>query len=410
MNTGKVTTDNLKLAYIIGTYPILTTTFIDREIKLLRSSGVDVKVVSIRRPSGKLSTDQKALQRNVSYLLPISLVSFIVGHLRFIFLRPMAYLSTLLYLLTRSHPSIQSRLKTVLHFGEGVYAAHILRHYPCSQIHAHFVDRATTVALVVSRLLDVPYSATAHANDIFVNPVLLPEKMAEAKFIATCTTYNKTHLAGVGGPTLSQKLHCIYHGLDVNHYHPLPQPPQKKPILISVGQLREKKGFAYLLKACRILKERGYDFDCQIVGEGPLRKNLEAQIRQLSLERTVTLCGALPHEAVIEKYRQATVFVLPCVVGADGARDGIPNVILEAMAMELPVVSTRHSGIPEVVEQGQNGLLVPPADEVALADALAQLLDNPDNMQKFGQNGRHTVMESFTVEKNVTRLLEQFKV
>jgi glycosyltransferase involved in cell wall biosynthesis len=261
----------------------------------------------------------------------------------------------------------------------------------------------------VSRLLNRPYSVTAHANDIYVDPILLPEKMAEAKFVATCTQFNETHLAGLNGNGLGHKLHCIYHGLDIDQY----QPPERKqpsttPLLLAVGQLKEKKGFAHLLRACRLLKDQGYNFKCHIVGDGPDRQVLTRQIEQLGLGGTVTLCGALPHQAVIDKYREADIFVLPCITGQDGDRDGIPNVILEAMAMELPVVSTRHSGIPEVVVDGVNGLLVPPADDTALAQALAKLLDDGNGRLQLGQRGRQTVIESFSVEKNVERLLEQF--
>ncbi len=405
MTTGSA--PDLKLAYIIGTYPSLTTTFIDREITFLRHWGVNLRVVSIRRFSERLSPDQKALQREVAYLLPVSKGAFLRAHVSFAVRRPQAYWSALLYLLTRPHPNLETRLKTLLHFGEGVYAAHVLRPYAPNHLHAHFVDRAATVALVAGRLLSTPYSVTAHANDIYVNPVLLPEKLSEAKFVATCTGYNREHLARVGNGNLSPKINCIYHGLDVSHYQP-DSKPWDTPLLLSVGQLKEKKGLAYLIKACRILKDRGYNLECQIVGEGPLRPALEAQIRQLSLEDAVTLCGALPHPEVIEKYRQATLFVLPCVVSANGDRDGIPNVILEAMAMQVAVVSTRHSGIPEVVEDGVNGLLVPPADEVALAEALAQLLDDPERRCQLGQRGRQTVIEKFSVEQNVKRLLAEF--
>jgi glycosyltransferase involved in cell wall biosynthesis len=299
-------------------------------------------------------------------------------------------------------------LKTVLHFGLGVYAAHHLRHHAPCHLHAHFVDRATVVALVAGRLLGMPYSVTAHANDIYVNPVLLPEKLAEAQFVATCTHYNETYLANLDGMALRRKLHCIYHGLDLDQYCAEEKQHPPRPLIISVGQLKEKKGFVYLLRACRLLQDRGYDFRCQIVGEGPLRGTLEEEIQRLGLADTVSLCGALPHQAVIQKYREAAVFVLPCVLGADGDRDGIPNVILEAMAMALPVVSTRHSGIPEVVCDGWNGLLTPPEDETAVAEAIASLLDNPKQRQQFGLMGRQTVVDKFSIESNVARLLAEF--
>ncbi len=406
---GKSSSENFKLTYLIGTYPLLTTTFIDREIKLLRQRGVQVQVVSIRRPKRPLSPEQEALAQDVCYLLPISPGKLVVSLLWAGLLRPFPTWRTLFYLLTRPHPSLKARLKTILHFGTGVYAAFLLRRQPGHHLHAHFVDRAATAAIVVSRLLNRPYSVTAHANDIYVDPVLLPEKMAEAKFVATCTQYNETHLANLNGNGLGQKLHCIYHGLDIDQYQPTERKrPSAIPLLLAVGQLKEKKGFAHLLCACRLLKDQGYDFQCHIVGEGPDRQALTSQIQQLGLGDTVTLCGALPHQAVIDKYQEADIFVLPCITGQDGDRDGIPNVILEAMAMELPVVSTRHSGIPEVVMDGVNGLLVPPADDTALAQALADLLDDRNGRNQLGQHGRQTVIESFSVEKNVERLLTQF--
>jgi glycosyltransferase involved in cell wall biosynthesis len=298
---------------------------------------------------------------------------------------------------------------TLLHFGEGVWAAQILRTQFCEHIHAHFMDRAATLALVASRLLNISYSFTAHARDIYVDPVLQAEKLSEARFVATCTAYNRDYLLRWLPDGLGKKVKCIYHGLDTSNYQPVTPSGIIKPVLISVGQLKEKKGFTYLLQACRLLKDWGYDFECQIVGDGPLYESLAAQIRQLRLEGVVELCGMLAHQDVIQKYRQASVFVLPAVLAADGDRDGIPNVILEAMAMNLPVVSTEHSGIPEVLENGLNGLLVQPADIHALAKALAYLLDNPTLRLKFGKQGRQTVIEKFDLEHNVGELLAEFK-
>jgi glycosyltransferase involved in cell wall biosynthesis len=398
----------LKLVYIIGAYPGLTMTFIDREIRALRQQGVQVQVLSIRRPWTPLSPEQKKLQEGVMYLLPVNWLAFLWANLRFAALRPGAYFGVFLYLITRPHPTIRARGMTVLHFLEGVFAAHFLREGHWDHLHAHFIDRAAIVALVASRLFGIPYSLTAHASDIYVNPVLLKEKLSGAKFVATCTGYNREYLSQFGEGLYNHKLNCIYHGLELTHYRRKPSPQPEKPILLAVGQLKERKGFRYLVQACRVLVDRGYDLECHIVGEGPLRADLEAQIRQLSLEGIVRLYGSLPHHEVIEQYQEAAAFVLPAVLGGDGDRDGIPNVILEAMAMELPVVSTAHSGIPEVVQDGYNGLLVQPADEVALADAIASLLHNPELRRQLGQNGCRMVNEKFDVERNVLRLLGEF--
>jgi glycosyltransferase involved in cell wall biosynthesis len=398
----------LRLAYVIGTYPSLTTTFIDREVNSLREQNVCPAIISIRRPSGPLSQDQEELRKLVTYLLPVEIWRFVAAHLHFALWRPTRYFRTLLYLLGRPHPGSRTRLRTFLHFAEGVVAARLLDNIGCTHVHAHFVDRAATVAIVASRLLGVTYSVTAHANDIYVKPVLLAEKVGGAAFTVTCTSFNKTYLERLLGNETGRNIHCIYHGLDICKYQPAARGQADRPILLSVGQLKEKKGFFCLVKACQILKESGADFECWIVGEGPLRGALTKQIDELGLRGIVHLRGSLPHEDVVECYRRASMFVLPCVVGGDGDRDGIPNVILEAMAMQLPVVSTRHSGIPEAVENGVSGLLLPPGDDVALAAAIGLLLANPADTNRLGKAGRLTVTQRFSVDSNVKLLLQLF--
>ena len=396
------------LVYVIGTYPVSTTTFIDREVDALRRLGVRVDVISIRRPVTRpLSRGQRSRMDEIDYVLPTTPWTVLRSHLGFLVGSPISYLGTLAHVVSRPHPDARARLRTVLHFGVAVLVARLLRdRYPRAHVHAHFVDRAALVALVAGRLLGRPYSATAHANDIYVTPVLLPEKIADAKFVATCTRYNGEHLRRVANGN-GQKIRCVYHGLDLRDY-PAGSAPDRDPALIlSVGQLKEKKGFPHLLEACRVLKDRGLRFECEIVGEGPMRPALAARIDELDLRSHVRLLGALPHEDVIEEYGAATVFVLPSVTAADGDRDGIPNVILEAMAMGLPVVSTRHSGIPEAVRDDRTGLLVPPGDAMMLANALARLLEDEGLRDRLGRAGRERVEERFDADANARALLAE---
>jgi glycosyltransferase involved in cell wall biosynthesis len=398
------------VAYVIGTYPLLTTTFIDREIALLRGLGVDIKVVSLRRPHGRLSPEQQKIAKDVEYVLPVSIPALAVAHARFIAQRPVAFFGALWHVMTRPHPSLAMRFKTLLHFGEAVQVADILRRLPgYGRIHAHFVDRAATVAMVAGRLLDRPYSVTAHANDIYVNPVMLGDKLVQADFVATCTEYNAAHLRGVCSAA-TDKILCIHHGLDVHRYEPPERLGEERPAILAVGQLKEKKGLTYLLEACAELRRRGHDFVCDIIGEGPLRPQLEAQVRAAGLDEVVTLHGALDHGAVIEHYRTAAVFALPCITAEDGDRDGIPNVILEAMAMELPVVSTSHSGIPEAVDDGISGLLVPQRDVPALTDALDRLLGDATGRRQMGEAGRDIAIDRFDVFGNVKLLMARMGV
>lgn len=408
-NPARHPDESLRLSYIIGTYPVLTETFIDREVETLRDRGVDLEIVSIRRPGGrKLSSSQRALSQSVRYLLPVSVPGLFIAHLGAMLRRPRTYFGTLAWLLSRPHTAARSR--TALHFATGVYAAWVLRDRRGVHIHAHFVDRAATVALVAARLLNTTYSVTAHAREIYVQPVLLRERLGEAKFVVTCTEYNRRHLADLVGPVAGSKVMRLYHGLDLAAFGEERGRAvgASRPILLAVAQLKEKKGLRYLIEGCRLLVDRGREIRCEIVGDGPLRGDLERLVAELGLQDVVVLAGALPFSEVLGRYRRAWAFVLPCIVAPDGDRDGIPNTILEAMAAELAVVSTPISGIPEVVRDGDTGLLVAEADPAAIADAVERLFDDRDLATLLGARGRALVDREFDLGRNVDRLLARF--
>jgi glycosyltransferase involved in cell wall biosynthesis len=286
----------------------------------------------------------------------------------------------------------------------------MLREDPGDHIHAHFLNQSATIALIIQRMLDVPYSVTVHASgEFFATPMMIREKLAGAKFIATCTKYNRDHLEEVGKDLFGGKVLVNYHGLDLEKYHRNKPKPAAPPLILSVGQLRERKGMIYLVQACGILQDRGIDFRCRIIGEGPEREALEREIERLGLAEKVTLAGALPQEQVIPEYEAANLFVLPTVLSESGDRDGIPNVILEAMAMELPVISTWNSAIPEAVRDGENGLLVPPKDIPALADALEKILTDSIFAAKLANEACRTVREQFDPQRNIQVLVKAFQ-
>ncbi len=398
-----------RLTYLIGRYPVLTETFIDREILRLIDRGVDLRIVSIRQPDANLSPRQERLRERVTYLMPISPLRLVAAHLTAAAGRPRTYFGTLAWLLTRHHPA-GTRLRTLLHFATGVYAAWVLRDRRGAHIHAHFADRAATVALVAGRFLDATYSVTAHAREIYVAPVLLPERISHAAFTATCTEYNRRHLSTLVDPATANRVLRLYHGLDLSTFEEAARPSEdpERPLLLSVAQLWERKGLEDLVRACRLLADRGLRFTCQIVGEGPLRPRLEALIAELAVADRVTLIGPLAHPQVVARLAAARAFVLPCVVAPDGDRDGIPNVILEAMASALPVISTPVSGIPEVVRDGETGFLVPEHDPAAVADAAERLLVDPTLAARLGAAGRTFVRREFDLRRNVDRLIERF--
>jgi len=399
-----------KIAYVIGTYPSLTKTFIDREVLEARRLGLPLELIAIRRPAtDEFSPEVRALIAETRYLLPAPLGALCRAHARFALRRPRAYFGTLRYLLTRRHPTLRARAKTVLHFGKGVLAAAWRDEAGIAHVHAHFADRAAVVAIVVSELLGKPYIVTAHAADIYRSPVFLRDKLARATFATTCTAFNKSHLERSTG----RPVELVYHGLDfasLDAPHERSASRERPPLLLAVGQLRAKKGFSYLLRACARLREQGVAFRCEIVGDGPERERLAELVAQLEIEDCVTLAGALPNARVLERYPDATLFVLPSVVAPDGDRDGIPNVILEAMAFGVPVVATDVSGIPEAVRDGETGRLVRSASAEALAEAIGGLLADPAEAARLGRNAADVVRREFDIRRNVGRLIELLTV
>jgi glycosyltransferase involved in cell wall biosynthesis len=266
-------------------------------------------------------------------------------------------------------------------------------------------------------LTGLPYSFTAHARDIYTSPPdLLVVKIRAARFVVTCTGYNARHLAELVGDETAGSIHRIYHGLDLHKFSPSAEPPAQlgsapgrvqprdTPTILAVGRLVEKKGYPYLIDACRLLIDRGYAVRLRIVGGGEMKDALRRHIAQVGLKERVELLGARPQDEVIDLYRTATVFALPCVVLENGDRDGIPNVLVEAMRLGLPVVSTAVSGIPELVVDEESGLLVPPRDVQALASALARLLDDPDLRARLAAAAAHRVTRQFDLAANAARL------
>jgi len=400
----------MKIAYILGRFPGLTETFIFREVKELRKNWADLCLIALGRPADeKVLAEARHLMPDIFYILPVNWIKFVEAHLHCMLTRPLAYFSLLIYLLTRRYSNPFFWLQTLWYFALGVYTTKRLSKEQPDHIHAHYAHRPAIIAMVVAKLLQKTYSFTAHAGEIYVDPVILPEKIALAKFVVTCTAYNRDHLTRLIGDSAKGKIECIYHGLDLAAFDPTCRSLDDKVRLLAVGRLEEKKGFPYLIRACQQLKDKGYRFTCHIVGEGSKQKELEALIAELALRDRVFLYGALPHSEVLAEYKRATIFILPCIVAANGDRDGIPNVLLEAMATQVPVISTQVSAIPELVEDGKSGLLVPARDATALAAAIASLIDAPGLRERLGKQGREKVQREFDVQRNVFHLLEVFE-
>lgn len=278
-----------------------------------------------------------------------------------------------------------------------------------THFHAHFGTLAATVARLAARLAHIPYTLTLHAKDIYhvsVDLGLMHKKLGDAARVITVSDYNQRYLTETYDHAAT-KITRLYNGLNLERFAFVPPNTSSREIL-AVGRLVEKKGFDGLIDACGILRDRGVDFQCQIVGEGGERAALSDRIEQLDLGNRVRLAGPRPHAELIGTFREAAVVAAPCVVSADGDRDGLPTVLLEAMALGVPCVSTDVTGIPELVRDGDTGLCVPQRDSLALANALQRLLDDADLRIDLATRARRLIERDFDIRRNAAQLREWF--
>jgi len=278
-------------------------------------------------------------------------------------------------------------------------------------VHVHFANRAAHTAMFLKAISGIPFSVTAHGQDFMKdlgNDDLLREICAAAEFVAAETDYSRDLLRQ---RCPDSRIHRVYNGMDLTRFPARhdEMPGDTVPRIISIGRLVAFKGFEYLIDACAELARRGLDFACEIIGDGPLRGDLEARIRKLNLSDRVHLLGSLSQGAVLEKLGAADIFALASVTDAQGASDVFPTVIIEAMAAARPVVSTRLAGIPESVVDGETGLLVPPEDTMALAEALGRLIQDAKLRLHYGRAGRERIEQHFRIEHTVAPLIELFE-
>lgn len=396
------------IAYLLKMYPRFSETFIVNEILELERQGVDVRIYALRKPDdGRFHPSLARVKANVVYAPQypeMEPARVRAAHERLAAVRPAAYAELRAYAEGLEQPYGLKRFLQA-----GVIAAHLLKQ-PVDALHAHFASSATRVAGFVARLTGIPYSFTAHAKDIFhqeVDPASLRRKIRDARFVVTVSQFNRAYLQAIQGEGPGD-VRCLYNGVDLRHFKPNPRTARDPGLILGVGRLVEKKGFATLIQACALLAQRGLDFRCEIIGAGEQQGQLAALIAQMRLDRQVSLVGPKPQDAVLAAYQRAAIFALPCMVASDGNRDGLPTVMLEAMAAGLPVVATTVTGNPEIVDHGVSGLLVEPEDAAALAEALARLLQDPALRQQMGAAGRKKVQRAFDVRRNVAQLRQWF--
>ena len=386
-----------QFAYLFERFPSFGQTFCYREVAELARQGINPPIFSIRNPKDEppQDWDQRIVER-VHYLPDEEQL-----------VREVRRASKKGKLTGEVIAALDEwgRRTDFLRLYQGVYIGLRLQKMGVRHVHAHFAGMAARTAFWVDKFFPITFSFTAHANDIFAPrnfEIGLDKLVDAARVILTETDYGAEFLRE-RFPDCADRIHRIYNGLNLAEFRRADF-SFTPPLIVAIGRLIAKKGFADLIRACRLLMERGKLFRCEIIGEGPLEEELHKQIVQLDLQDRVGLPGAKPQHEIREHLAAGSAFVLPSVVDPDGGMDNLPTVIMEAMAAGLPVISTAIGGIPEMVIENETGFLVPPGDIVALARAIERLFDEIDLARQLGERGFERAKELFSIEKNVREL------
>jgi glycosyltransferase involved in cell wall biosynthesis len=392
----------MKVAYILAEFVSSTERFVTREIDGLSRNDVEVHVFALRRgmSTGRLDVAPR-FRRPLWHPALLKAVIYWLAH------RPRIFVGLCVDTLV-------------------VYAAHprecalVLRNIPVAadfarqaatdgveHIHAHFAYIPADIAHVMSRLLDLPFSVSAHAWDIYTQPPsLVAKRLRDATAIITCTEEGRHTVQRALPPDSRSRLETVRHGLHPSEFDP---DAGSDRVVLGIGRLIDKKGFDILLAACGALRKRGVEFEAAIIGDGPLKAKLETMASALQLRDVLTFTGELPWRAVRSYLRRGAVLVAPSVRAPDGDRDGLPNVVLEAMASGRPVITTRESAAPEIVVDGENGFLVDRTDAQGFADHIQRLLDDDSLRRTMGKAARRTVTERFDIEKTALEMVQIFR-
>ena len=395
-------TTPLHIAYVVKRYPRFSETFIVNEILAHEAAGRSVEIFSLYPPN------------DTHFQSTLSQVRAPVTYLTADGLRAPDLWSELLRTATVL-PDFWRTLATLRgtearEVFQAARLARLVRDRGIDLLHAHFATTSTSVAHAAARFAQIPYTFTAHAKDIFhesASDADLERKLAGAARVITVSDFNVRYLRDKFGPAADQ-VRRLYNGLDLSRFNYTSPRPRPRHI-VAVGRLIEKKGFGILLEACARLVQQRVSFTCELIGGGELEATLQTQIRELGLSQHVRLTGPLPQSEVIERVSSAAVFAAPCVVGADGNADGLPTVLLEAMALGTPCVATDVTGIPEIIQHERTGLQVAQHDADGLAIALTRLLDDADLRVDLSRQARDLIEREFDAHQNTAQQWRWFE-
>ena len=390
----------------------LSNAWVGNELRIVHEHDIPFKLHAMRRARTTYFEAEwaKDIDEPTNVLYPLPALSLLAS----ILLAPMAFhrrfLLALRNALVGERESLRSRIAALAHLFVACHWARSLRRQKVSLIHAQWAHSCGTIGMYGAWLLGVPFSFTGHATDLFRDRVALRDKIRRAEFIVCISSWHRAFYKEHGAR--DEQLFIAYCGIDVAQLQPPVRPKPRKPFrILASGRLVEKKGFSDLIEACRRLHKEGLDFECVIAGTGPLYDVLSEQIRSAGLSNRMRLTGqVVKQERLADFMHTGSVYCLPCVRARDDDIDGLPQMLMEAMACGLPTISTRLVGIPDLVVDGKTGLLVEPGDVARLAAAIRSLHDDPALADRLAQAGREWVVERFDISRCLEPLLEQFRI
>jgi glycosyltransferase involved in cell wall biosynthesis len=390
----------------------LGNAWVGNELRVLAREKIPYVLHSLIRPPQTFfaSTDTGAMDRDTRTLYPIvwgpSLRAFVLAPIRF----RGRFFAALWNALTGRRETLRARLVGIWHLYVACHWATMLRSEKVTHIHSQWIHSGGTVAMYGAWLLGVPFSFTGHAADLFRERAALLDKIRRATFIICISTFHRDFFIEHGARP--EQLHVAYCGIDTSHFSPQQRSRfDGEPYrILASGRLVEKKGLTWLIRACGILRNRGVKFACTIGGNGELEAELRREVRQAGLEQHIEITGkALKQEDIPAFMHGGDVYCLPCVWASDNDVDGLPQMLMEAMACGLPAVSTRLVGIPDLILHEQTGLLVEPKNAEQLADALLRLMQEPETAKRLAKDGRQRVLDVFDLSTCLQPLIEQFR-
>lgn len=396
----------VRIGYFTSIYPRATDTFIQREVRGLRERGIDVRTFSAHRTGADHDVGPDVIEekRNTLFLLPANPVTLVLDNLAVIVSAPLRYLSTLRLAYRTARPGWRGMLYQMFYFQEAVILARLLQRHRIAHLHNHLGDVSGTITMLACTLAGIGYSITIHGPHIFFDPThwALREKVKFSRFIACISHYCRSQMMLFSDQSDWDRLRIVHCGVHPGQFRYGEVRRQARKLLY-VGRLAAEKGLPVLFESLRQLKQRNYDFELTLVGDGAERRDLEELARRAGIPERVVFAGFAGQEEVAEHLRQSDVFILPSFA------EGVPVSLMEAMACGVPVIATYVGGIVELIEPGVTGLLVPPSDAAALRDAIARYLDDHALRDRVSRQGREKVVSDFNLDNEVDKLAQLFR-